>query len=79
MSVQSINEWFGELMAQEINVTPAELAIAGSPLECADKARAFIDAGVEHFVLDFQRHGMETLNSAMEQMTLFAKEVVPLI
>ena len=49
LSVESINDWFGELMAQEIDVTPAELAIAGSPSECADKARAYIDAGVEHF------------------------------
>ena len=79
MSTDSINEWFGELMAQEISVTPAELAIAGSPAECADKARAYIDAGVEHFVQDFQRHGMETLESSMAQMNLFAEEVVPLI
>jgi len=79
MSSASINDWFGELMAQEIGVTPAELAIAGSPMECADKARAYIDAGVEHFVLDLQRHGMETLESAMEQMTVFAESVVPQI
>lgn len=79
MSAEDLDQWFGVLMDQEIKTDPAEVAIAGSPAQCADKLRAYIDAGVEHFVLDMQRHGLETVESAMEQMTLLAEEVVPLI
>ena len=79
MSGEDLNQWFGVLMDQEIKTDPAEVAVAGSPAQCADRLRAYIDAGVEHFVLDMQRHGLESVESAMEQMTLFAEEVVPLI
>ena len=74
-----INEWFGGLMNQEFDVEPSELVIAGTPAQCAAKVRAYLDAGVEHFVLDFQRHGLESIDAVIEQTTLFAEEVVPLL
>lgn len=79
MSAQSINDWFAGLMDQEIGVRASDLAIAGDPEQCAARIRGYLDAGVEHFVLDFQRHGLESHASAMEQMTRFAEQVVPII
>ena len=79
LDTTDINEWFGGLMNQEFEVQPSELAIAGTPEQCAAKAREYLDAGVEHFVLDFQRHGLEGIDTVIEQTTLFAEDVVPLI
>ena len=79
MSADDLDQWFGVLLEEELKTNPAEVALAGSPSECADQVRALIDAGVEHLVLDLQRHGLDSVDSAIEQMTLFAEEVVPLI
>ena len=52
---------------------------AGSPEQCAETVRAFRDAGMEHFVLDFHRHGLDPVDIIHEQMERWAKEVVPLL
>ena len=52
---------------------------AGSPEQCADTVRAFRDAGMEHFVLDFHRHGLDPISVLHEQMDRWANEVVPLL
>ena len=77
--VTDVDAWFGGLMNQEFDVKPSDLAIAGSAAQCASLVREYLDAGVEHFVLDFQRHGLENIETVIEQTTLFAEEVVPLI
>ena len=74
-----ITAWFDGLMNQEFEVTAADLSFAGSAEQCAARIERYLSAGVAHFVLDFQRHGLETVDTAMEQMTLFAEEVVPLL
>ncbi|MBH98686.1 MAG: hypothetical protein CMM56_09595 [Rhodospirillaceae bacterium] len=79
MSDIDITNWFEGLMNQEFDVSPADISFAGSPAQCATKIRQYLDAGVEHFVLDFQRHGLETVDAAQEQMTRFVEQVVPLL
>ena len=76
---EEAGHWFDGLMSQEFEVTPAELSFAGSPQQCAARVQPYLDAGVEHFVLDLQRHGIERVATAMQQMTRFAEEVVPLL
>jgi len=36
-------------------------------------------AGVDHFVVEFQFHGLETVDFGMAQMKKFVQEVVPLL
>ena len=79
LSDDEIAGWFDGLMNQEFDVTVADLSFAGSAAQCAGKINRYLDAGVEHFVLDFQRHGLETVDAAMQQMTQFAERVVPLL
>jgi len=54
-----------------------EVSIAGSAEECAEKISRFLDAGVSYFVLDFQFHGLASVDYAIEQMSLFSDEVLP--
>lgn len=79
LSDKQITDWFDGLMNQEFDVTPADLSFAGSPAQCAERIQRYLDIGVGHFVLDFQRHGCESVEAAMEQMSLFASEVAPLL
>ena len=58
---------------------PREVAVAGSPEQCAGKIREYLDAGVSRLVLDFANHGIDTVASALEQMEMFAEEVAPLL
>jgi alkanesulfonate monooxygenase SsuD/methylene tetrahydromethanopterin reductase-like flavin-dependent oxidoreductase (luciferase family) len=53
--------------------------VVGSAERCATIIRKFTQAGVDHFVLDFQRHGLDTISHFREQMDRFAREVVPLL
>ena len=46
---------------------------------CAERVHALREAGVWHFVLEFQFHGVEDVAFGMRQMERFATEVGPLI
>lgn len=61
------------------DVNPADVSITGSPQRCADKLNSLHDAGVWHFVLEFQFHGLETVDFGRRQMTKFADQVGPLL
>jgi len=61
------------------DVDPARVTVAGSPEQCAERLHALHEAGVWHFVLEFQFHGLETVGFGMAQMEKFAKEVAPLL
>jgi alkanesulfonate monooxygenase SsuD/methylene tetrahydromethanopterin reductase-like flavin-dependent oxidoreductase (luciferase family) len=55
------------------------VAIYGSPEQCAERARALLDAGVDYIIFDFQYHGLETEDFAREHMRRFVEEVVPFL
>ena len=63
----------------ESGVKPEEMAIVGSPETCAQRLRAFMDAGVDHFLLDFSYRGSAPDSYAREQVQRFAEEVAPLV
>jgi alkanesulfonate monooxygenase SsuD/methylene tetrahydromethanopterin reductase-like flavin-dependent oxidoreductase (luciferase family) len=50
---------------------------AGSPERCAKVLENYRDVGIEHFVLDFHRHGLDHVSTIHDQMARFASEVVP--
>jgi alkanesulfonate monooxygenase SsuD/methylene tetrahydromethanopterin reductase-like flavin-dependent oxidoreductase (luciferase family) len=54
-----------------------DVTFSGFPEECAEKIGSFLDAGASYFVLDFQFHGLASVDYAIEQMSLFANEVIP--
>lgn len=54
-----------------------EASISGLPAECAEKIDRFLRAGASYFVLDFQFHGLGSIDFAIEQMRLFSEEVLP--
>ena len=56
-----------------------ESVAAGSPETCAEVFRRYHHAGVDHFVLDFHRHGLDHVDTIHGQMERFATEVVPLL
>ena len=56
-----------------------EVAIAGSPQHCAERIEEYVEAGISHFLLDFQYHGLTSVDYSMRQMDLFVSEVVPLL
>lgn len=58
---------------------PRTVAVAGSPEQCAARIREYREAGVSRLILDFANHGIDTPSSAIEQMTIFREEVVPLL
>ena len=61
------------------DVDPQQVTITGSPEACAERIHALHAAGVWHFVVEFQFHGLETPSFAMKQMEKFAKQVAPLL
>ena len=61
------------------DVDPVKVTVSGSPEQCAERLRKLHQAGVWHFVLEFQFHGLETAAFGMRQMEKFVKEVVPLL
>ena len=79
MPEDEIDTWFADLMDMEIPVNPSEVSIAGSPAQCAERFKAYMDAGRDHFVLDFARHGLEGAETTIGQMTDFVEHVVPLL
>ena len=53
--------------------------LVGSPDLVARGIRDLKDAGLSHFVLDFNRHGLDPLSQIDTQMALFVNEVMPLL
>lgn len=64
---------------EDATVDPADITITGSPQRCAERIGALSGAGVDHFVVEFQFHGLETVGFGMRQMEKFANEVAPLL
>jgi alkanesulfonate monooxygenase len=64
---------------EDASVDPTNITIAGSPERCAERITALSEAGVEHFVVEFQFHGVESVRFGMEQMEKFVTEVGPLL
>jgi probable F420-dependent oxidoreductase len=58
---------------------PLGVTISGTPERCAERLTALHAAGVDHFVVEFQFHGIETVAFGMAQMKVFAREVMPLL
>lgn len=79
MSDDEVNEWAGDVLGHWEGLIPAERTFAGSPEQVATKIKAYMDAGMEHFVLDFQLHGYQSGTVTMEQMDVFVEKVVPLL
>ena len=79
LSGDEIDERFaGYYFAEEPDL-PRQVAVAGSPEQCAARTREYREAGVSRLILDFANHGVDTVDSALEQMTIFREEVVPLL
>ena len=82
---------YSQIMSENIDITDDELseafwgypadslqgAIAGSVRQCAEKIRAFREAGVSHFTLDLQRHGVDSVLIIRDQMQMFTELVLP--
>ena len=58
---------------------PRAVAVAGSPEQCAAKISEYRAAGVSRLVLDFQNHGIDSVEATLEQMAIFREEVVPVL
>ena len=64
---------------REPDADPMDITISGTPERCAERLSALHAAGIEHFLVEFQFHGLETVAAGMAQMKAFASEVVPLL
>ncbi len=78
-SDEEIDAHFGALMDMEIAVKPAEVTVSGSPEQCAATIRAYMEAGLDVFTLDFSRHGLDGYQTTLGQMDIFVEQVVPLL
>jgi len=58
---------------------PLVVTISGEPARCAERMNSLMDAGIAHFVTEFQFHGLEPVSFGMRQMEKFANEVAPLL
>jgi alkanesulfonate monooxygenase SsuD/methylene tetrahydromethanopterin reductase-like flavin-dependent oxidoreductase (luciferase family) len=56
-----------------------ETIAVGTPDRCAAVIRAFREVGVEHFVLDLHRHGLDSTIVLRKQMESFVRDVIPLL
>ncbi|MCH8088814.1 MAG: LLM class flavin-dependent oxidoreductase [Chloroflexi bacterium] len=63
----------------EPHIQPEKVAIIGPPERCAQRIIDYQQAGVAHFLMDFQYHGAVSIDYAMMQMELFVEKVVPLL
>lgn len=73
------DEWFGPLVGHWDDMRIHERSFAGAPAQVADRINTYREAGMEHFVLDFQRHGLDHGNTTIEQMEIFVDAVLPLL
>ena len=64
---------------EDPSVDPMGVTVTGSPQRCAARINALAEAGVSHFVVEFQFHGLETVSFGMKQMETFARDVAPLL
>jgi len=64
---------------EQPEIDPLEVTISGAPERCAERIHALREAGVWHFVVEFQFHGLETVAFGMKQMEAFATQVGPLL
>ncbi len=64
---------------EDESMDPTAITISGSPQRCAERIQALSSAGISHFVLEFQFHGIESVSFGMRQMERFAHEVGPLL
>lgn len=64
---------------EDASVDPTDITISGPPERCAERIRSLSEAGVDHFVVEFQFHGLESVRFGMDQMEKFAAEVAPLL
>ena len=53
--------------------------LVGSPEHVAQGLKALRESGLSHFVLDFNRHGLDPLSQIDDQMELFVRDVMPLL
>jgi len=56
-----------------------KIVIAGTPEHCAERIEEYAEAGIAHFLLDFQYHGLASVDYSMRQMDRFVSDVVPLL
>ena len=56
-----------------------KISIAGTPEHCAERIEEYLEADISHFLLDFQYHGLTSVEYSMRQMERFVSEVVPLL
>ncbi|MFQ5872396.1 MAG: LLM class flavin-dependent oxidoreductase [Dehalococcoidia bacterium] len=61
------------------DVKAEDLVICGPPERCAQLIRELQEAGVSHFLLDFNYHGLESFDFLLRQAELFVEKVVPLL
>ena len=79
-SEAEVNRCYGPYLTIEFEDQNAfEVLLVGSARQVAEKIRAFMEAGVSHFILDFSRHGIDSTQYNIEQLDAFAEEVVPLL
>ena len=79
MSDSEIEEYFSGLMDLEYAVDTTSVTVAGSPEQSAERISNYLEAGLDHFVFDFIRHGVEPHDTLMHQMDLMANKVAPLL
>ena len=79
LSNSEIEDYFSGLMDLEYAVDIGAVTVAGSPEQCAERISNYLDAGLDHFVFDFIRHGVEPHDTLMRQMDLMANKVAPLL
>ncbi len=79
LSEDDIRARFGKFMEMEFAVNPSEVTVSGSAEQCAATVRAYLDAGLDRFVLDFCRHGLDGHQATLDQMDAFVEDVVPLL
>lgn len=79
-SPEDINRQYGPYLTIEFDDQNAhEVLLVGSAYQVAEKIRAFQSAGMDHFIMDFSRHGIDSIDYNIEQLDAFVEEVVPLL
>jgi alkanesulfonate monooxygenase SsuD/methylene tetrahydromethanopterin reductase-like flavin-dependent oxidoreductase (luciferase family) len=79
LSAEEIDARFAGGYFAEDPELPRDVAVAGSPEQCAARIREYRNAGVSRLVLDLQNHGIDPVASSLEQMAIFREEVAPLL
>lgn len=65
--------------SQKPDIYLEQIAIVGTPRQCAERILEYQEAGVAHFLLDFQYHGLASVEYSLAQMDRFVEKVVPLL